>query len=70
MRTNFIVQTNQWIQNHSSPGDLIHLPAGSTPIPIYKQWEKMRPEFLNSLRFQQVDEVITGNRKGLFENFF
>ncbi|HPI41642.1 MAG TPA: hypothetical protein PLJ21_12610, partial [Pseudobdellovibrionaceae bacterium] len=60
----YIQITNSWLKEKSQLGDLIHLPAGNTPIPIYKNWESHKFDFLNQLYFQQVDEVITGSQQG------
>jgi 6-phosphogluconolactonase/glucosamine-6-phosphate isomerase/deaminase len=48
----------------------IFLPAGNTPIPLYKKWEEIRPSYLDNIQFHQVDEVITGPKIGIFEQFF
>lgn len=46
------------------------MPAGNTPIPLYRAWEKHRPPFLESLRFIQIDDLLNGKKKGLFKKFF
>lgn len=66
----FIVQTNNWLKSRSHPKDLVHLPAGGTPLPIYRNWENQAHSFLKEISFQQVDEVIRGNHTGLFAQFF
>lgn len=48
----------------------IFIPAGNTPIPLYQFWEKERPEFLKGLTLLQIDDVLTGNQKGVFKEFF
>lgn len=48
----------------------IFVPAGKTPIPLYEDWERTRPDFLHRARLLQIDEILTGKRKGEFKNFF
>lgn len=48
----------------------IYLPAGNTPIPLYRHWEKTRPSFLETLTPIQIDDVTNGSQKGLFRRFF
>lgn len=48
----------------------IFLPAGNTPIPLYKKWEAAKPNYLSEVQFHQVDEVISGPKEGVFESFF
>lgn len=48
----------------------IFVPAGQTPITLYKLWEAEKPAYLKGLRLLQIDEVISGEQKGLFERFF
>ncbi|MCB0420910.1 MAG: 6-phosphogluconolactonase [Bdellovibrionales bacterium] len=48
----------------------LYLPAGSTPQTLYHLWEEGVPKGFSQLRLLQVDEVITGPRKGLFAQFF
>lgn len=48
----------------------LHLPAGKTPQTLYRSWETERPQFLNGLQFQQVDDVLTGPKSGCFKLFF
>ena len=66
----FIKKATDWTRQNSAPGNLVFLPAGNTPISIYQSWELEKPPFLKSLRFQQVDEIIKGQKVGLFKNFF
>lgn len=63
---------NQWLQQYLANLNIknILLPAGSTPINIYKNWEALHPEFLKTAQFQQLDEIITGPKAGYFKTFF
>ena len=69
-----IDRTNAWTEASlsavSSPQKIIQLPAGNTPLALYRSWELNRPAFLNGLLFQQVDDVITGPKSGCFRSFF
>ena len=47
-----------------------YLPAGNTPVPLYKHWESCQPEFLGKSQLIQLDEVINGEQKGVFAKFF
>lgn len=49
---------------------ILQLPAGNTPVALYRSWELNRPDFLNGLLFQQVDDVLTGPKSGCFRSFF
>ena len=69
-----IDRTNAWTEASllafTSPQKIIQLPAGNTPLALYRSWELTRPAFLNGLLFQQVDDVITGPKSGCFKSFF
>lgn len=47
----------------------LYLPAGNTPLPIYKSWAENRPSFLSSLQLLQIDDILTGPKAGLFKGF-
>ena len=66
------LKTNEWIKNEvqSEETKSIFLPAGNTPMPLYKYWNENQPPFLKELTFQPVDDVIKGSRTGVFEEFF
>ncbi|MCB0341134.1 MAG: 6-phosphogluconolactonase [Pseudobdellovibrionaceae bacterium] len=70
--SHWIKQINEWVEAHMASFDspLVHLPAGDTPASLYAEWDEHRPEFLNKARFQQVDDIVTGSQKGLFQRFF
>lgn len=46
------------------------VPAGNTPIELYKEWEKNRPAYLEKMQLIQIDEVISGPQTGMFKKFF
>ncbi|MBK7843888.1 MAG: 6-phosphogluconolactonase [Bdellovibrionales bacterium] len=47
-----------------------YLPAGNTPVPLYRSWEKLQPSFLGDCNFLQIDEILTGQKRGIFSRFF
>jgi 6-phosphogluconolactonase/glucosamine-6-phosphate isomerase/deaminase len=47
----------------------LFVPAGETPLPLYELWEREKPAYLEGLRLVQVDDVLTGAKKGLFRAF-
>ena len=69
-----IDSANTWTQDSlstfSSPQKILQLPAGNTPVALYRSWELNRPDFLNGVLFQQVDDVLTGPKSGCFRSFF
>ncbi len=67
-----VVAVNNWLKASLliSTQKLIQLPAGNTPLCLYKNWELQHPEFLKNVRFQQVDDVLTGLKAGQFKLFF
>ena len=48
----------------------IYVPAGRTPEPLYQLWEKDRPSWLASAKLIQIDDILTGQRRGQFRRFF
>ncbi len=48
----------------------LFLPAGETPKPLYALWRQAKPTYLQGITLLQVDDVITGNQKGIFRRFF
>lgn len=69
-----IERTNAWtevsLSTFSSPQKILQLPAGNTPLALFRSWELNRPGFLSRLLFQQVDDVLTGPKSGCFKSFF
>lgn len=67
-------QVNTWLhlalKNIGAHNKIVQLPAGNTPLSLYKSWEATPPEFLNDILFQQVDDVLTGPKSGCFRKFF
>lgn len=48
----------------------VFLPAGNTPIPLYRALEKHPLHELKGVRLLQVDEILTGPKAGTFREFF
>ena len=48
----------------------VFLPAGKTPETLYAKWEQERPSFLKGLRLVQIDDILTGAKRGEFRRFF
>jgi 6-phosphogluconolactonase/glucosamine-6-phosphate isomerase/deaminase len=48
----------------------IFLPAGKTPEALYEVWCAERPSYLNNIDLLQIDDVLTGEKRGMFKSFF
>ncbi len=48
----------------------IFIPAGQTPVALYKLWQSENPEYLRGLDLLQIDDVMAGSKKGVFRRFF
>ena len=48
----------------------VFLPAGRTPQQLYQKWEQEHPAFLKGLRLVQIDDILTGSKRGEFRHFF
>lgn len=53
----------------SAPRSLF-VPAGGTPTRLYEFWERQRPAYLSGADLLQIDDVLTGERKGMFRHYF
>lgn len=64
--------TARWCEdkalNHKARS--IFLPAGNTPLQLYKLWEETKPSYLVEIRFRQIDDIYNGQQKGYFRRFF
>ena len=66
-------ETTKWcVQNLGSMTQTrsLYLPAGQTPVEVYRQWEAEPPEFLKNAKLIQIDDVLTGQKQGMFRKFF
>jgi 6-phosphogluconolactonase/glucosamine-6-phosphate isomerase/deaminase len=63
---------NDWLRSRlkKMPVERIFLPAGETPRPLYRSWEKSGAPFSDNVRLLQVDEVLTSRGPGIFQKFF
>lgn len=70
--TDFGQAASKWcldsIQKHHAQS--IYIPAGNTPIALYKIWQNEQPAYLRNKTLVQIDDVLTGRSKGLFKTFF
>jgi 6-phosphogluconolactonase/glucosamine-6-phosphate isomerase/deaminase len=46
------------------------IPAGGTPEGLYQLWRHEKPEWINETYLYQVDDIIDGEQKDKFYNFF
>lgn len=58
-----------WLHTEVSMGDRLFLPAGNTPLPLYRRCIAEPTPLLKSLRMMQIDEIISGPMKGFFRQF-
>jgi glucosamine-6-phosphate deaminase len=59
-----------WVHSHVQPGQRVFMPAGGTPSPVYRHWAQTPSTLLRSLRFIQIDDILTGPQRGTFKKFF
>ncbi len=45
------------------------VPAGRTPVALYEVWRREKPAYLKGMDLVQVDDVLTGPKKGIFKGF-
>lgn len=59
-----------WIHDQVQPGQRVFVPAGGTPIPLYRRFVAEPSSLLSSLTFVQIDDILTGPQRGIFRKFF
>lgn len=68
----FVQAADRWcrteIQLHGAKA--VFLPAGQTPESLYEKWEREKPGPLQGLEILQIDDVLTGAKRGVFRRFF
>jgi glucosamine-6-phosphate deaminase len=70
-RENVINQAHQWFEQMAKQGHRsFYLPAGGTPNGLYKKWESEQYTWPKDLLFYQIDDILDGQKKGLFKKFF
>ena len=70
--TEWVDAINSWLKTQI---ELYHpkrlfLPAGESPRPLYRNWERFGAPFSSELRLVQLDEIITGVKQNAFRHFF
>jgi 6-phosphogluconolactonase/glucosamine-6-phosphate isomerase/deaminase len=67
----FTRSINQWCEMASCQGDSMFIPSGESPKPLYEDWNRVRPPWLNKLRLVQLDEVLQPEEpfKAFFKKF-
>jgi 6-phosphogluconolactonase/glucosamine-6-phosphate isomerase/deaminase len=70
--TQWVEAINTWLNRKliQFKSRRVFLPAGDTPLPLYKNWSKVNPSFLKGLRFVQLDEILSGPQERAFQKFF
>jgi len=63
---------NQWVIQKlaSCQAKSIYVPAGGTPKGLYELWEQTDGDWAKNIQFLQIDDVISGEKAGLFKTFF
>ena len=59
----------RWVHTEVQTQQRVFIPAGNTPLPIYRQWATSPSAHLRSLRFLQIDDVLSGPKAGSFRQF-
>lgn len=74
-----IIRTNRWVDEGNNwlkkkarmyEAQKVYLSAGETMRPLFADWRASVPPMLNTLELYQVDEIIEGEREGVFARFF
>ncbi|MCB0350008.1 MAG: 6-phosphogluconolactonase [Bdellovibrionales bacterium] len=68
----WIDKINTWVKQEldRSRAKSLFLPAGSTPRPLYQNWEVSGAPFSGDVRLMQLDEILNGEKKNAFRHFF
>ncbi|MGE0762365.1 MAG: 6-phosphogluconolactonase [Bdellovibrionales bacterium] len=63
---------DRWVERQVLTGLLrrLYVPAGATPEALYALWRETKPDYLQGLKFIQIDDVLTGPKAGCFRQFF
>lgn len=59
-----------WFHQELKPGDRVFMPAGQTAVPFYERASREPTDLLKSLKYLQLDEIVSGPQAGAFEKFF
>lgn len=68
----WVQQASDWLQQKKMQynAQSVYLPAGETPKKIYSYWQEHQPQFIDSLKLIQIDDVMTGQQTHVFRSFF
>lgn len=58
-----------WLHTEVQMGDRVFMPAGNTPLSLYKRCVAEPTPLLKSLHMMQLDEIISGPMTGHFRQF-
>ena len=67
---NLIKFIDEWCERTLRPHTKLFVPAGNTPVLIYRHWERSHPSYLDDVEFLQIDDIVSGPKAGLFKSFF
>lgn len=59
-----------WIHTNVKHGQRVFVPAGGTPTPLYRKLCAEPSDLWKSLKLVQIDEILTGPKKGIFKSYF
>lgn len=59
-----------WLHQDVKTGQRLFVPAGGTPTPLYRRFRQDPSSLLRSLTLVQIDEILTGPKRGTFRRFF
>jgi glucosamine-6-phosphate deaminase len=65
----WIDQAWTWLHSEVEEGQRVFMPAGGTPLALYKRCVAEPTKLLKSLKMMQLDEIISGPLKGNFRQF-
>ncbi len=59
----------RWVHSEVKTQQRVFVPAGNTPLPVYRHWTRSPSPHLRTLRFLQIDDILSGPRRGSFRQF-
>ena len=59
----------RWLHTEVAKGSSVFMPAGNTPLALYRRCVSEPTDLLRSLKMLQLDEILTGPLKGCFRQF-
>jgi glucosamine-6-phosphate deaminase len=67
--SDWIDQAWTWLHTEIKEGQSVFMPAGGTPLALYRRCVAEPTKLLKSLKMMQLDEIISGPLKGNFRQF-